>query len=118
MFLRSCRGQHNARNAIPERYPHDKGFKTARERQKNPTNISFDFNYDFNQQAKGQTNSVGRSSFSDEADVGSLMMGSIDFSAHNFDINGASGSSDESVSQSPVCLTVEQYVYDDIEFRK
>lgn len=53
------------------------------------------------QQPKGQRNSGGRSSFSDESDGGSHMMGSIDLSAHNFDIG--SGSSDESLPQSTVC---------------
>lgn len=75
-----------------------------------PTNGSLDFNYEF-RQAKGQRNSTGRSSFSDDADVGSMMMmGSIDLSAENFDMVGASGSSDESVSQSTVCRQVEQYI--------
>lgn len=60
---------------------------------------------------------MGRSSFSDESDAGSYVMGSIDLSAQNYDLIGGggsgSGSSDESASQSTVCLTVEQYVYDD-----
>ncbi|CAE6097320.1 unnamed protein product [Arabidopsis arenosa] len=99
--VHSPRGQRNARNTVPERYSHDnKGFKPVREMHKIPTNGSLDFNYEF-RQAKGQRNSTGRSSFSDDADVGSMMMmGSIDLSAENFDMVGASGSSDESVSQS------------------
>jgi len=74
-----------------------------------PTNGSLDFNYEF-RQGKGQRNSTGRSSFSDESsDVGSMMMmGSIDLSAENFDMVGGSGSSDESASQSTVCKQVEQ----------
>lgn len=47
---------------------------------------------------------MGRGSFSDESDGGgSLMTGSIDLSAHNYDFIGASGSSDESAPQSTVC---------------
>lgn len=105
------RGQCNARNTAPERYSHDNGFKPVREMQKIPTNGSVDFNYDF-RQARGQKNSSARNSFTDEVDVGSMMMmGSIDLSADNFDIVGASGSSDESLSQSTVCLQVEQYYF-------
>lgn len=101
LFLRHCRSQRNSRNSTPERYPnHDNGFKAVRERHKSPTNGSMDFHHDF-QQPKGQRNSGGRSSFSDESDGGSHMMGSIDLSAHNFDIG--SGSSDESIPQSTVC---------------
>ncbi|CAA0402123.1 unnamed protein product [Arabidopsis thaliana] len=99
---RSPRSQRNARNTVPERYSHEnKGFKPVREMHKIPTNGSLDFNYEF-RQGKGQRNSTGRSSFSDESsDVGSMMMmGSIDLSAENFDMVGGSGSSDESASQS------------------
>lgn len=52
-------------------------------------------NYDFNQP-------MGQRNF-DEPDFGTRMMGSIDQSAHNFDIIGSTSSSDESVSQSNVC---------------
>ncbi|CAB87673.1 putative receptor-like kinase [Arabidopsis thaliana] len=99
---RSPRSQRNGRNTVPERYSHEnKGFKPVREMHKIPTNGSLDFNYEF-RQGKGQRNSTGRSSFSDESsDVGSMMMmGSIDLSAENFDMVGGSGSSDESASQS------------------
>ena len=73
-----------------------------RERRRSAANGSLDFNYDF-KQANGQRNPVGRNSFSDESDGGSLMMGSVDLSAQNYDFIGASGSSDESASQSTVC---------------
>lgn len=103
-FLRHCRGQRNSRNATPERYHHhDNGFNTARERRRSAANGSLDFNYDFKQTNNGQRNPVGRGSFSDESDGGSLMTGSIDLSAHNYDFIGASGSSDESAPQSTVC---------------
>ncbi|KAL1216015.1 U-box domain-containing protein 52 [Cardamine amara subsp. amara] len=93
------RGQRNGRNTTQERLPHDNGFKVVRVWQKSSTNGSLDFNSDL-KQPKGQRNSTGRDSFSDESDVGSMMMGSIDLPAQNFDIIGASGSSDESVSSS------------------
>ncbi|KFK25460.1 hypothetical protein AALP_AA8G117900 [Arabis alpina] len=81
------------------RYPYDNSFKAVRERNKSPALGSFDLLYDF-KQANGQRNSMGRSSFSDDADVGSLMMGSIDLGSQNFDAIGASSSSDESHSPS------------------
>ncbi|KAJ4911934.1 Protein kinase protein with adenine nucleotide alpha hydrolases-like domain [Raphanus sativus] len=88
------KGQRYARNTTPERYrPHDNGFINAvQERQKSAANGSLDFNYDFNQP-------MGQRNF-DEPDFGTRMMGSIDLSAHNFDIIGSSSSSDESLSQS------------------
>ncbi|CAH8319750.1 unnamed protein product [Eruca vesicaria subsp. sativa] len=89
------RGQRNGRNTTQERYhPHENGFNAVKERHKSAANGSLDFNYDFNQ-PMGQS----QRNF-DEPDFGPRMMGSIDLSAHNFDIIGASGSSDESVSQS------------------
>ncbi|WZZ91509.1 U-box domain-containing protein 51 isoform X2 [Brassica napus] len=93
------RGQRNSRNTTPERYHNDNGFNAMRERRRSAANGSLDFNYDF-KQANGQRNPVGRNSFSDESDGGSLMMGSVDLSAQNYDFIGASGSSDESASQS------------------
>ncbi|ESQ41172.1 hypothetical protein EUTSA_v10012830mg [Eutrema salsugineum] len=92
-----ARVQRNARNTTLERHAHDNGFNAVRDRHKSPANGSLDFNHDF-RQGKSQKNSMGRSSFSDESDVGTLMMGSIDLTAHNFDIVGGSGSSDESVN--------------------
>ncbi|KAG2238350.1 hypothetical protein Bca4012_024343 [Brassica carinata] len=87
------RGQCNGRNTTPERYrPHENGFNAVRERRNSSANGSLDFNLDFNQ-SMGQRNS-------DERDFGPRIMGSIDLTAHNFNIIGSSGSSDESLSQS------------------
>ncbi|CAA7039817.1 unnamed protein product [Microthlaspi erraticum] len=82
------RSQRSSRNSTPERYPnHDNGFKAGRERLRSPTNGSMNFHHDF-QPAKGQRNSGGHSSVSDESDGGSLMMGSIDITARNFWYHG------------------------------
>lgn len=82
------------------------------ERQKSAANGSLDFNYDFNQP-------MGQRNF-DEPDFGTRMMGSIDLSAHNFDIIGSSSSSDESLSQSNVCSLKSKAInfYDNIYVRK
>ncbi|XP_010453263.1 PREDICTED: U-box domain-containing protein 52-like isoform X1 [Camelina sativa] len=98
------RNQRNARNSTPERHSHDgNGYKPVREMQKIPTNGSLDFNYDFRQPRCQKNSASARNSFTDEGDVGSMMMmgASIDLTAENLDlVVGASASSDESVSQS------------------
>ncbi|KAJ0230689.1 Serine-threonine/tyrosine-protein kinase [Hirschfeldia incana] len=87
------RDQRNGRNTTPERpRPRENGFNAVRERRKSSANGSLDFNCDFNK-------SMGQRNF-DERDFGPRMMGSIDLTAHNFDITGSSGSSDESLSHS------------------
>ena len=93
------RGQRNSRNTTPERYHNANGFNAARERRKSAAYGSMDFSNDF-KQPNGQRNPMGRNSFSDESDGGSLTMGSIDLSAQNYDFIGASASSDEPASQS------------------
>lgn len=84
-------------------YLHNRAFNAMRAGRQSTANGSIDFNNAFTQVAS-KRNPTTRMSFSDESDVGSVMMGSIDLSAHHIDFFGASSSSDESIPQSTVCL--------------
>ncbi|XP_010519837.1 PREDICTED: U-box domain-containing protein 51 isoform X2 [Tarenaya hassleriana] len=82
------RRQRNLRNMAQERYPHDNTTKAIQERHKSPTGGSLDLNYDMTQSLY-QRNNTNRSSFSNDNDDGSSMMGSIDISSQNLDFMNA-----------------------------
>ncbi|VVB17134.1 unnamed protein product [Arabis nemorensis] len=92
------------RNA--EMYLHNRAFNAMRAGRQSTANGSIDFNNAFTQVAS-KRNPTTRMSFSDESDVGSVMMGSIDLSAHHIDFFGASSSSDESIPQSTKDIEAE-----------